>query len=242
MILKYKLALFAMFSILCFCFFTQMPTQAYSSTSFNTSTGEEYTWEVNRINVVYYVNPYLTQVGDRLKLVITIANTTEIGGITYDSVYAMLYHNTAANRTWTLAGSSTPFLLAIFNGTYFDCFDFPYLHPQDLPIAWDWMSGNWLSYGSKAATTLYGIRVYSSYTSPAFGNGNPYEEYDYKDGVLFSWGYALGNGTAWDIHTLIIKKTGDGISGFLILPTFLIFCGFLAIYTLFQKKKLDISV
>jgi hypothetical protein len=67
--------------------------------------------------------------------------------------------------------------------------------------------------------------------------GDHYEEYDYKTGILFSFGFALWNGSAWDIHTLIVSSSAGGIPGFHILPTFLILTGLLAVHVLLTNKK-----
>jgi hypothetical protein len=239
---KSKLLVFTTLSLLCASFVLIAPCQAYSSPSFDTNTGSEYVWEVSRINVAYFVDPYLDALGDRLKLVITTANTTEIGGVTYDSIYGKLYHNNESDRTWIQIGGPEAALLAIFNGTYLEVFsDLPYILSRDESINTDWMFDNFLHYSSKSATTAYQFRIYISKVSgPSVGD--PYEEYDYVDGVLFSWGFARWNGTAWDVHTLIAKSSSGGVPGFQILPTLLAVTGFLAIYTLLLRKKLQISL
>jgi hypothetical protein len=235
--LKSKLLVFITLSLLCASFFVLLPSYAYSSDSFNTKSGNEYIWEVKLINPGEYVNPYLQQIGDRLKLVVTIANTTEIGVITYYSIYGNLYYNTKANRTWVQTDPPGPVLLAIYNGTYMDAFtDLPYLISRNVTINDDWFFDEFLSYGSKSAITLAPFRVYSSHTT-THNFGDPYEEYDYKSGVLFSFGFALWNGSAWDIHTLIVSSSAGGIPGFHILPTLLILTGFLAVHVLLSHKK-----
>ncbi len=243
---KSKLLVFATLSLLCASFVLLTPSQAYASDSFDTKTGNEYVWEVALINATYFTDPYLTTVGDRLRLVITVANTTEIGGVTYDSIYGKLYHNSAANRTWIQIDGPEASLIAIFNGTYMDVFsDLPYIISRDYDTNHDWMFDIFLQYGIKSIASQSPFLLYSTHpSSPSLGS--PYEEYFYLDGVLFTWGYGRYNeSAAWEIHTVITKysfSSSGGIPGFAYIPVVLSLTGILAIYTLLAKKKQPIPL
>ncbi len=225
---------------------------AFSSDSFFQKVGDGFIWEVKNADVVV-VGPEVANLGDRLKVEITVAESScpDCCGHFGDVLYGNMYNNSLADRIWTLFetdnffavynkstgyfGSSGQFFIphneTVVNSTMYITFTSDW-HYQ----TYEWIGGSHgydgLAYGFNGSVT---------------GDVNESKkEYGYNvDGVLQYYKEYNGTGSDWDLiyHIELIDSYSawDPIPLIIIISSVTICCIGLYLFWDYKKKSKKIK-
>ncbi|MHA1277891.1 MAG: hypothetical protein ACTSQ8_11930 [Candidatus Helarchaeota archaeon] len=242
--LKIKLFILLFCGLLSFSFISMISVAAYTSDSFSQTTGSTFTWEVTyKAENWTFPGAFLLEYGDRLKITITTANTTNIGGVIYDTLYGDIYLNTAANRTWVVYEKNT--FLTGYNGSEgiegssFILFIIPH-NASAINLAF--MAMAIVNYLWTPGPNGYDGRISMWEGSGSGDVGKIRQDVVFnKDGLMSQIQEFNGTGTGWGLGLQIDLLSERGIPSFDIFYTGFIITAIIGLLILNRSHKLNLK-
>ncbi|MHA1651190.1 MAG: hypothetical protein ACTSYB_13435 [Candidatus Helarchaeota archaeon] len=185
----------------------------------------------------------IVNVGDQIKVEVTLTNQSVFGSILYDTIWGYMYNNSISNQTWELMEPGFQ-LLGAYNSTYGSPMGY-LLFPHNetsvnssiymtYNVLFNFQNYQWISGPNGYDGTA------TSWNGSATGDPNKAKMVlkVNSDGVLEYQEIYNGTGPGWDlVYKMELQPITSPISGFVILPTLCVFSILVAISVLKHKRK-----